>query len=187
MTSLPNPDSENANYSDHIALKGEVVRRVNLIRILVASLVVAVAGIGASVGADVTSQAGPIVHVFTRTTDIPFTVNATGGMSFPVPFNLQRTNTLIISVSMRGVANSERGWGINCSGSTVTCEPFAGVEHFHAARRGTLSFTVVARNVPPGPGTVNLFVFADCTVACAGTEELTVETLAAVVEVAFQR
>jgi hypothetical protein len=50
-----------------------------------------------------------------------------------------------------------------------------------------LSFTVVARNVPPGPGTVNLFVFADCSPACAPTEELTVETLAGVVEAAFLR
>ena len=124
------------------------MRRFNLITILVATLV-AVAGIGTSVGADVTSQAGPIIQVFTRTTDIPFIVPAFGGVSFPVPFNLQRTSTLIISVSMRAVANSEREWGINCSGSTVNCEPFAGVEHFHVGKRGMLSFTVVARNVPP--------------------------------------
>src|SRR5258706_9933771 len=133
------------------------MRRFNLVRTLVAILVLAVAGIGTSVGGDVTSQAGPIVQVFTRTTDIPFTLGAAGGLNFPVPFNLQRKSMLIISVSMRGIANSERGWGINCSGSTVTCEPFAGVERFHAGSRSMLSFTVVARNVPPGPGTVNLF------------------------------
>jgi hypothetical protein len=161
------------------------MRRFNLIRTLVASLVVAVAGIGTSAGADVTSQAGPIIQVFTRTTDIPFILSASGGLNFPVPFNLQRTSTLIISVSMRGVANSEREWGINCSGSTVTCEPFAGVERFQAGSRSMLSFTMVARNVPPGPGTVNLFVFANCTIACAGSEELTIETLAGVVEAAF--
>ena len=139
-----------------------------------------------AVGADVTSNAGPVSDVYTRTTDVPFTVPASGGFNFPVAFDLKHRSTLIINVSLRGVANSDREWGINCSGSTVTCEPFAGLEEFSAGSRNMLSFTVVARNVPKGPGTVNLFVFANCNTACSGSEALNVETLVAVVAAARQ-
>lgn len=181
-------DSENVALfrSEGLCLKGGIMRRFRLLCVLVAAFAVAVVGVGTAVGADVTSNAGTVSEVFTRTTDTPFTLSAFTGVNFPVPFDVKHTSTLIISVSLRGVANSEREWGVNCSGSTVTCEPFAGVEFFHPGRRNTLSFTVVARDVPKGPGTVNLFIFAECALACAGTEELTVETLAAVVEAAKQ-
>jgi hypothetical protein len=127
---------------------------------------------------------GEVSQVFTHYIDTPVTVRASSGLNFPIPFDVKQKSTLIISVSLQGIAFSEREWGINCSGSTVTCEPFSFVEHFSPDKRHVLSFTVVAREVPEGPGTVNLFVFAECAVACNGTEELTVQKLIAVIEAA---
>ncbi|MFM0005102.1 hypothetical protein PQR57_29335 [Paraburkholderia dipogonis] len=120
-------------------------------------------GAGNAIGGDVTSNSGNISAVFTRTTDVPVTMFAGSVLNFPVPFDVKKTSTLIIHVSLRGVANSEREYGVNCSGSTVTCEPFGSSELFHAGSRDQLSFTTVARNVPKGTGTVNLLVGANCT------------------------
>ncbi|MFM0005103.1 hypothetical protein PQR57_29340 [Paraburkholderia dipogonis] len=149
------------------------------IPILVAALI---SGPGDAIGGDVTSNSGKVSAVFTRTTDT-FTLS---NPNLAIPFDVKKTSTLIIHVSLRGVANSEREYGVNCSGSTVTCEPFAGLELFHTGMRNNLSFTTVARNVPQGTGVVNLHVFSECAVACSGTEQLTVETLTAVVKASDQ-
>jgi len=136
----------------------------------------------ASVGGCIGS--GKVAQIFTDYTDKPVTVRASGGLNFSVPFDVTQRSTLIINVSLQGVASSEREWGVNCSGSTVTCEPFSFVKHFSPDKRDVLSFTMVARDVPQGQGTVNLFVFAECAVACSGAEELIVQKLTAVIETA---
>jgi len=127
---------------------------------------------------------GKVAQVFADYTDKPVTVRASGGLNFSVPFDLIQRSALIINVSLQGIASSEREWGVNCSGSTVTCQPFSFVMHFSPDKRDVLSFTVVARDVPEGPGTLNLFVFAECAVACSGTEELIVQKLIAVIQTA---
>lgn len=77
---------------------------------------------------------------------------------------------------------------------SVHCEPFAGETLFPSAgalytetwsgKQTTLSFTMFARNVPPGSGTVNLRLSASCSLACTGPpyDALSVKTLTAVVQ-----
>jgi hypothetical protein len=158
----------------------------------IAAIVVATAVLGAGGAAfalDLTSSAGEIEQVFTRTSDTPVVVPAFSGLNLAVPVALRRESTLIVTASVTGTANSDRGYGMNCSVSigsnpSIPCHPFSAVGDFDAGSTDTLAFTTVIRDVPKGSGTLTVFLFADCDTACSGSEEIEVASSAVTVAAA---
>jgi hypothetical protein len=151
-------------------------------------LVTLAASVVTALAVDLTSSAGSVKRVFTRTSDTAVVVPAFSALNVPVPIDLKHKSTLVITATFTGIANSERSWGMNCSGSSggIACHPFSASGYFHPSARDSLTFTSVVRDVPKGTGTVNIFLFANCTVACSGTEQMTVESVAVVVAAAKQ-